>query len=124
MNLNVESINGNRLWFKCGVIDTLSVCKLNGKNVGETPKPKICTVNTEQTIDYKCNYVIINSVSNGITIMTLSAPSCKVAFKLKNITVIPITINANFTSGASIVVGVNESVELVYDKKNKYWIKF
>jgi len=124
MNLNVESIHGNRMWFKCGVVDTLSVCKLNGKNVGEIPKPKICYVSTEDTINYSCNYVIINSIANLNTSMTLSAPSCKVAFKIKNLTTLPVTLNANFTTGASLVLGVNESAELLYDKKNKYWIKF
>jgi len=126
MNLNVNNINGQRLWFKNGVIDNLSVCKLNGKNVGEKNKikTKITFISTNSTINSSYNYVVINSISGSSSSVSLESPGCNHSVKIKNETQVTITIYGIFSSSQSVTLTSNNSVECVFSKDNKYWITF
>ena len=126
MNLNVNNIKGDRLWFKDGVIDNLSVCKLNGRNPGDLSSlstiPKVCFTSTNKTLCKNCYYVIINSIEANST--TVSLPSSGYSFKIKNITALPIRLEGNFQFDKYITININSIVEVVYDKDCKCWITF
>lgn len=114
---------------KNAVIDNLTACKLNGIKIDKKLFDKKNCINIQiisnpnETINLKCNYILIlqNYVNNTINIPNYTKNN--VIF-IKSEMLNNLIIYGNFTNSSTYVLSPNSSKQFVYSYSDGFWIVF